>query len=61
MPQPTTIHVKKWLPTDNYNGRLHAVGGGCWIAGRYSLAYTVMSGAVSEGYTTSMTDAGLYL
>ncbi|KIL87871.1 hypothetical protein FAVG1_08752 [Fusarium avenaceum] len=55
------IHVETWLPMDNYNGRLQSIGGGGWVAGRYSPSYVGMSGAVAEGYATSTTDAGLPL
>ncbi|KAI6764307.1 hypothetical protein HG530_008096 [Fusarium avenaceum] len=55
------IHVETWLPMDNYNGRLQSIGGGGWVAGRYSPSYVGMSGAVAEGYATSTMDAGLTL
>jgi hypothetical protein len=55
------INVETWLPMDNYNGRLQSIGGGGWVAGRYSPSYVGMSGAVAEGYATSTTDAGLTL
>ena len=49
------INIEVWLPTDTYNGRFQAIGGGGYAG---VLRYTGMADALRAGYATAETDTG---
>ncbi len=49
------ITIELWLPTDDYNHRFQAVGGGGY-AGNHD--FVAMAGALRAGYATASTDTG---
>jgi hypothetical protein len=50
------INIEVWLPTDTYNDRFQAVGGGVY-AGNISYS-PAMATALRDGYATASTDTG---
>lgn len=56
MPSPDSdIKIEVWLPLDNWNGKLAAVGNGVWAG---SISYFQMGDPLSRGYATVATDTG---
>ncbi|RKL17759.1 hypothetical protein BFJ70_g14595 [Fusarium oxysporum] len=53
------VSVETWLPVDNYNGRLQAIGGSGWVSGRHPVTYWKMASVAGDGYATVTTDAGV--
>jgi hypothetical protein len=49
------IKIQVWLPTDTYNGRFQAVGGGGYAG---LISYPAMATALRAGYATASTDTG---
>lgn len=57
--QNDNINVEAWLPIDDWNGRLQAVGGGGWSVGRTQMSTIAMQGGLAEGFSTITTDGGV--
>jgi feruloyl esterase len=53
----TTVQV--WLPTENWNERIQAVGGSGWAAGLSEIGIAAMTASLSQGYATIGTDGGI--
>lgn len=49
------INIEVWLPTDTYNDRFQAIGGGGYAG---SISYDGMAEALRNGYATASTDTG---
>jgi Tannase and feruloyl esterase len=49
------IRIEVWLPEQNWNGKLQAVGNGAWAG---SISYGALAGALADGYAAASTDTG---
>ena len=49
------IEMELWLPTETWNGKFQAVGGGGWAG---SISTSAMVSALREGYATASNDTG---
>jgi feruloyl esterase len=49
------IKIEVWLPSENWNGKLQAVGNGGWTG---TIAYGAMIQALRRGFATASTDTG---
>jgi hypothetical protein len=49
------VNIEVWLPTDTYNDRFQAVGGGGYAG---SISFGSMANALRAGYATASTDTG---
>jgi len=49
------IKFEVWLPSANWNGKLHGIGNGGFAG---SISYTGLAGALARGYATASTDTG---
>ncbi|HLE95632.1 MAG TPA: tannase/feruloyl esterase family alpha/beta hydrolase [Acidimicrobiia bacterium] len=49
------INIEVWLPTNTYNNRFQAVGGGVYAG---VISYDALVGALNAGYATASTDTG---
>jgi len=49
------INIELWLPTEQYNNRFQAVGGGGYAG---DIDFGAMAGALRAGYATASTDTG---
>ncbi|TID20705.1 feruloyl esterase b precursor [Venturia nashicola] len=50
--------VQVWLPTEEWNQRIQAIGGGGWNAGLHDSGLVGMTAAVIQGYTAIGTNGG---
>lgn len=49
------IGIEVWLPAENWNSKLQAVGNGAWAG---SISYSALAGALSAGFVATSTDTG---
>jgi feruloyl esterase len=49
------IKMEVWMPVENWNGKLQAVGNGAWAG---SISYPAMATGLAAGYAVASTDTG---